>query len=81
MLISEQGLCRAIKQIHKTGYDILMDESELVISSERFLVVMDRRDIPRKVQGLLVEHMGCLPDGGNGVKEIGKEETKHGYGN
>ncbi len=69
MVISESGLCAAMKAAFKkksTGYKVasrLSDdgEEEIVLSAPDWIAIINRENAPRKVLALIVEHVGDLP--------------------
>lgn len=62
MVIDEGGLAGLLKRAYRNGYDIVMDENTVVFMGNEWLVEVPRADIPRKVLGTMVEHMGMLPE-------------------
>lgn len=74
MVISESGLCAAMKSAYgkkSSGYKVALRclpdrEPELVISTPEWIVLLDRENAPRKVLALIVEHLGELPTVGKG---------------
>ena len=62
MIVDDKGLCRAIKQAYKHGGYMVMaaDGSTMIWTTDWFVQTEDRK-LPKKVLGLLVEHMGTLP--------------------
>ena len=66
ILISETGLCSRIKSAHKYGYTITGYETQgdslITIDGGDWIVQSYRELLPRKVLGLLVEHIGYLPE-------------------
>lgn len=70
MIINEKGLIKIMKEAYKGyGYsiavtdDVAGNESVIIITKE-CIVVGDKKKMPRKVLGLIVEHMGDLPVSG-----------------
>lgn len=69
MVIDEKGLLSAMKDAYKkksTGYKvaarILEDgDEELIVSAPGWTAFIIRENAPRKVMGLIVEHVGDLP--------------------
>lgn len=72
MVINEKGLCAAMKAAYKkksTGYKVAVKlndrkEEEVVISAPGWVAIIARENAPRKVLGLIVEHVGDLPGEG-----------------
>ena len=72
MVINEKGLCAAMKDAFKkrsTGYKVAARwnegvEQEIVLVTPEWTVILNRENAPRKVMGLIVEHMGDLPQVG-----------------
>lgn len=69
MVINEKGLCAAMKAAVKkksTGYKVAARyndgvEQELVLVTPEWTAIMNRETAPRKAMGLIVEHLGDLP--------------------
>ena len=69
MVISETGLCAAMKAAFKkksTGYKVAArlpkaGKEEIVLSTPEWIAIINRENAPRKVLALIVEHMGDLP--------------------
>lgn len=69
MVIDEKGLLSAMKAAFKkqsTGYKVAADdeEEELILSAPGWTAIIARENTPRKVMGLIVEHLGDLPRDG-----------------
>ena len=72
MVIDEKGLCAAMKEAFKkrsTGYKVAARwdegvEQEIVLVAPEWTALLNRENAPRKVMGLIVEHMGDLPQVG-----------------
>ena len=72
MVISETGLCAAMKAAFKkksTGYKVAArlpkaGKEEIVLSAPEWIAIINRENAPRKVLALIVEHMGDLPAAG-----------------
>ena len=63
MVIKEQGLLRAMKEAYKgTGYEIACKETangpEIYLKTGLWWAMCEMKNLPRKVLGLLAEHMG-----------------------
>ena len=62
MIVDEKGLCRVIKQAYKTGgYTVMEEDGNIMVWAEEWFVQTEARKLPKKVLGLLVEHLGTLP--------------------
>lgn len=69
MVIDEKGLLSAMKDAYKkksTGYKVAAriledEEEELILSAPGWTAFINRENAPRKVMGLIVEHVGDLP--------------------
>ena len=69
MVIDEKGLLSAMKAAFKkqsTGYKVAAQttegvDEELILSAPGWTAIIDRENTPRKVMGLIVEHLGDLP--------------------
>lgn len=72
MVIDEKGLLSAMKDAYKkksTGYKVAArispkGERELILSGPGWSAEIARENAPRKVLGVIVEHVGDLPDEG-----------------
>ena len=82
MVINEKGLLRAMKEAYKAdGYEIeckeVGGEKEIHLETTRWYVMCILQNLPRKVLGLIAEHMGDLPTPGQAVQVKKKEcQTK-----
>lgn len=62
MVIDDKGLMQAMKHTYRAaGYKVARDDCYVHIYTSFWHVRMVRRAVPRKILGLLVEHMGELP--------------------
>lgn len=69
MIIDEKGLSAAMKQAYKkksTGYKVAAQRrpgmrEEIVLVAPSWTAIITREFAPRKVMGLIVEHLGDLP--------------------
>ena len=68
MLIRESGLAALIKQEWSAGYSVCLLESSVVLMGRDWFVEADRDALPPKVLGLIVQHMGMLPEDGAALK-------------
>lgn len=81
MVISESGLCAAMKAAFKkksTGYKVAArltedGEEKIVLSAPDWIAIINRENAPRKVLALIVEHVGDLPAEG---KAFQVQDTK-----
>ena len=63
MVINEKGLLRAMKEAYKSeGYEIKCKDNsgvqEIEIETTKWRVTCVLKNMPRKVLGMIVEHMG-----------------------
>lgn len=67
MIIDEKGLLRAMKSEYKRlGYHVAVMrdavlKTHIIITGNRWGVMMEKKNVPRKVLGLLAEHIGDIP--------------------
>ena len=69
MVVSESGLMAAMKKAYKKeGYKVAglhrAGFEELLIGTEDWVTVMAKKNVPRKVLGLIAEHLGQIPGEG-----------------
>ena len=82
MVIHEKGLLRAMKEAYKSdGYEIECKETggmkEIHIETTRWHVMCVLKNLPRKVLGLIVEHLGEIQAPGQAVQiKRGQTQTK-----
>lgn len=82
MVINEKGLLRAMKEAYKSdGYEIECTQTggvkEIHLETTRWYVTCVIKNLPRKVLGLIVEHLGEIPEPGQAVQVKKKEcQTK-----
>lgn len=82
MVINEKGLLRAMKEAYKSdGYEIECTQTggvkEIHLETARWYVSCVLKNLPRKVLGLIVEHLGEIPEPGQAVQVKKKEcQTK-----
>lgn len=75
MIINESGLVRAMKQAYRTvGYTVYRTGDYLGIYTHCWYVYCQADQVPRKVLGAIVEHMGMLPAEGQ-ASSIEKDEA------
>lgn len=73
MIVKEKGLLRRMKEAYKSsGYNVMVDtvdgEEYLCLQHWGWIVGIQLVNVPRKVLGLLAEHMGRLPVWGEAFK-------------
>lgn len=83
MIINEKALIKAMNAAKKGGgYRCWVDGRRIVIYTGFWAVACETAKLPRKVLGLLVEHMGTLPENGDTwlivKKDVQKELTPFG---
>lgn len=76
MVIDENGLVALLKKRHKYGYDVVMSAGSIVLKTEDWMVETKFGLLPRKVLGLLAEHMGLLPAAGEALHVVRDEENQ-----
>jgi hypothetical protein len=70
MIINEKGLIKIMKEAHKGyGYSVAVTNDaigveSIIIITKECVIVGDKKKMPWKVLGLIVEHMGELPVSG-----------------
>lgn len=69
MIVNEKGLIRAMKEAYKsTGYKVAADDTggqiDIILAGALWTVVVEKSTIPRKVLGLIAEHIGEIPEPG-----------------
>ncbi len=63
MLINEKALARQLKEAWRSGgYRVADLDGLMYIAAYTWAITIRTEDIPRKVIGLLAEHLGYLPD-------------------
>lgn len=81
MIIAESGLLRAMKDAHKaSGYHVAAEIDEagienIIITTASWAVIAEKKAMPRKVLGLIVEHIGEIPKPGEAF-QIKKKEPQ-----
>ena len=80
MVINEKGLLRAMKEAHKvTGYTVAVEDNagieNIIITTSRFVVIMEKKNTPPKIRGLIAEHLLDFPRAGEAY-EIKKKEPQ-----
>lgn len=80
MVVNESGLCTAMKTAHKkAGYKVAGlehdGEDKILIAAPGWLVLILREKVPRKVLGLIVEHVGDIPRAGEAY-QVRKQDVQ-----
>lgn len=80
MVVNEKGLLSAMKDAYKTvGYQVAVDESggieNAIIHNPMWTVVIMKSELPRKVLGMIAEHIGVIPRVGTAF-QVKKKETQ-----
>lgn len=81
MIVNEKGLLKIMKEAHKSyGYSVAATNDaigveSIIIITQKCVVVGDKKNMPRKVLALIVEHMGELPHCGEAF-QIKKNEPQ-----
>ena len=80
MVINEKGLLRAMKEARKvTGYTVAVENQggidNLIITTNKFAVVMEKKNTPPKIRGLIAEHLLDFPRAGEAY-EVKKKEPQ-----
>lgn len=80
MVVEEKGLLAAMKDAYKTdGYKVAVENSadieNVIISTASWTVVILKKELPRKVLGLIAEHIGEIPNPGT-ANQVKKKETQ-----
>jgi hypothetical protein len=60
-MLNEKGTVAALKDAYKSGYIVAFTEDLVLIRAGLWAVEIDESQIPPKVMGTLVEHIGVLP--------------------
>lgn len=73
MIVKEKGLLRLMKEAYRgSGYTVMVDrvagEDHLCVSHWGWKAGIEMTAVPRKILGLLVEHIGKLPKYGEAFK-------------
>lgn len=69
MVVNEKAMVRQMKEAYKTyGYTVAVEEradiKQMVISAPGWAVIMERKNTPPKVRGLIAEHLPEFPRAG-----------------
>ena len=80
MVVDEKGLLAAMKEEYKSlGYKVAADDrsgvENVIISAPLWTVVIRKEDLPRKVLGLIAEHVGEIPEAGTAY-QVSKKQTQ-----
>lgn len=80
MVVNEKGLMRAMKAAYgKEGYKVAnKDDSgreEIVIGAPGWAVIIEKKNMPRKILGLIAEHLGKIPEPGEAF-QVAKHATQ-----
>lgn len=80
MVIDEKGLLAAMKDAYKLdGYKVAVEDSagveNVILSTAVWTVVILKSELPRKVLGLIAEHIGEIPRTGTAY-QVKKKETQ-----
>lgn len=80
MIVNEKGLLRAMKAAYKSGgYKVAVDDKagfeEIMIAAPGWTVVIEKKNTPRKVLGLITEHVGDIPKPKQAF-QVSKKETQ-----
>lgn len=83
MIIDEKGLISAMKDAYKSsGYNVTVEEDaagvpNVIIGTGWWTVVIAKESLPRKVLGLIAEHVGDIPDAGEAYRVMkGEPQTE-----
>ena len=80
MVVSESGLIRAMKGAYKgVGYKVANKQvgnvEEIMIGAPGWVVLIEKKNMPRKVLGLIAEHVGEIPAPGEAF-QVSKKATQ-----
>ena len=79
MIINEKGLLKIMKEAHKgPGYNVAAEidagnVENIIITTPKLAVVIEKKNLPRKVLGLIAEHVGDIPEPGEAFQVKKKE--------
>lgn len=75
MIVSEKGLIRAMKEAYKngSGYNVAVEAdpagvTNVIIGTSWWTVVIEKGELPRKVLGMIAEHLGEIPKAGEAYR-------------
>ena len=60
MELKGSRVCAELKHAYKDGYSIYIDQFTIAVKTYAWMLQMNRKSVPPKVLGLLVEHIGSL---------------------
>ena len=76
MVVNEKGLLKAMKEAYKLdGYTVAVDETDLILKTVPWTVVLHMEDAPSKVLALITEHIRKLPAPGTAYQVKKKENS------
>ena len=80
MVVDEKGLIRAMKEAYKAdGYKVAVEDKadieNVIIAAPLWTVVIQKSELPRKVLGLIAEHLGEIPFPGTAY-QVQKKQTQ-----
>ena len=78
MVINEKGLMKIMKEARKSlGYCVAAennaDMENIIICTNKWVAVVEKKNLPRKVLGLITEHVGDIPSPGEAYQVKKKE--------
>ena len=62
ILLNESKFAAELKSAYKYGYTVQFNEGKIFILTSSFVIKTHLEDLPRKVLGILAEHIGYLPN-------------------
>lgn len=79
MVVNEKGLLSVMKNAYKnSGYKVAAegngDLGKIILTGHGWAVISTRKHLPRKVTGLIAEHLGDVPKSGEAY-QVRKKET------
>lgn len=87
MIVHEKGLLRAMKEAwkHGGGYNVAVEKdlagvANMVISTGWWTVIVAMDELPRKVLGMIAEHLGDLPKVGEAFRVMDGEPQAEIFG-
>lgn len=60
MDLKESRVCALVRHAHKDGYSIYIDTALIAVKTWKFILAMQIKEVPPKILGMLVEHIGSL---------------------
>lgn len=80
MVINEKGLIKAMKETWKgPGYKVAVEAQggvdQIMIAGPGWMVVYDKEHLPRKVLGMIAEHLGTIPEAGEAY-QVAKDRNQ-----